>query len=540
MHSFKKLLIATTATLAFLTIPVLTALPFTTPTAHAASYGSPDVFVDGEELHFDVPPQIHQRRTLVPMRMIFESLGADVSWEPQTRTAVAFKDGVTIRLPIGSPTVTRNNEPITLDVPAQLIDSRTMVPIRFVSEAFGDKVIWDDTSYQVRITTAHAPIIRVIGADRALEEGQTESLQHQLLDHHVAEQLEQAAGLTFQQPVWIYLSNSDAGYEASIRTYGEDNDQAKLVADGSTGVTYDSDVLLPLQRQTDESELLTTVSHELTHVLLNQNNGTDLPSWVHEGFAWQAGLDIGYQEQPALQRQQVDGLVREEVLDAVDAGDFRPLINSAFTKIAALSSASYNLELQDYLAYQYLVDQYGQDAFRAYLLGHANGDETPFQDAFGLTPKAFNEQFTNHLQQQLLTDSQGVEVTLQVDDTFRDGQMRILPEGQSNWKSLRLQPGTYTFRIFKNGRVEGLPTYDGFVEEEPEADTVYLYLEPKDPLEEAGTLAYGGGFAIADTYGSYWLTNAWLYDEQDNATYPDTDNLFGVQIVSIKPIPLSN
>lgn len=535
MTSFKRLITTAVATLAFLLTTSITT-PAPQP-AEAATWTSPDVFVDGELLHFDVRPQIQNGRTLVPMRMIFESLGADVSWEPKTRTAVAVKDGVTIRLPIDSKTVTRNGQTITLDVPAKIVDTRTMVPARFVSEAFGDKVEWDDRKYQVHISTNQAPKVRIVGTDRLLEEGQTQNLQARLLAQQVTAQVEQAAGFTFTNPVWVYLSNSDQGYEQAIRTYGQDDNQTELVADTSSGVTYDYRVMIPLHRQANMEDTVSTVAHELVHVLLNQNKGSNLPSWVHEGFAWQVGLDIGYRHQPLIKRQQIEGLVREEILGALDAGEYRPLINSAFTKIIALSKASYNLELQDYLAYQYLTERFGQDAFRQYLKAHANGSKTPFETTFGLTPQAFEEAFNARLQQELQKTSQGVEVTLQVSDAFTGGQLRILPEGQTGWKSLRLQPGQHTFRIYKNGRVEGLPTYDGYQETEADPTTVYLYLEPSAPQQEQGILADGGGLAIASTYGEYWLTNAWLYEvNSEDALYPDVHEIFGVEIVSIQAI----
>ena len=121
-----------------------------------AAEGSADdinVVLDGKNLSFDVPPQIINGRTLVPLRVIFEALGASVRWSDLTQTVTAVRGNTTVALQIGSSILIKNGTPITLDVPAQLIDSRTMVPARAVAEAFGADVRWSDSTQTVTITT---------------------------------------------------------------------------------------------------------------------------------------------------------------------------------------------------------------------------------------------------------------------------------------------------------------------------------------------------------------------------------------------------
>ena len=111
------------------------------------------ITIDGEEITFDQPPIIVGGRTLVPMRAIFEALGAIVDWENDTRTAVGTKDGTTVRFQIDNNIMKKNGEDILLDVPAQLVNSRTLVPIRAVSESFGCKVDWINDTRTVVILT---------------------------------------------------------------------------------------------------------------------------------------------------------------------------------------------------------------------------------------------------------------------------------------------------------------------------------------------------------------------------------------------------
>lgn len=101
------------------------------------------VFLDGTQISFDQPPIIESGRTLVPLRAIFEALGATVDWDNDTQTVTAVKDGTTVVLTIGSSVMLVNGDNKTLDVPAQLVGGRTLVPARAVAESFGVAVSWD-------------------------------------------------------------------------------------------------------------------------------------------------------------------------------------------------------------------------------------------------------------------------------------------------------------------------------------------------------------------------------------------------------------
>ena len=110
-----------------------------------------DVVLDGELLNFDVPAQIIDGRTMVPVRAILENLGMDVTWSEDTQTVTASKKGVIIALTINDTKVKRNTIEQIIDVPAQIIDGRTLVPVRFVSEFAGATVEWDGATRTVYI-----------------------------------------------------------------------------------------------------------------------------------------------------------------------------------------------------------------------------------------------------------------------------------------------------------------------------------------------------------------------------------------------------
>ncbi len=112
------------------------------------------VFLNGEVLTFeDQNPTIVNDRTLVPFRGILEAMGATVDWDGATRTVTAKKDDTLIKLTIDDPVMYKNGEAVVLDVPAQIINDRTMVPARAVSESFNAKVEWDGTWRYVVIST---------------------------------------------------------------------------------------------------------------------------------------------------------------------------------------------------------------------------------------------------------------------------------------------------------------------------------------------------------------------------------------------------
>ena len=111
------------------------------------------VVLEDEELVFDTEPVIVNDRTMVPMRKIFEELGATVSWDgEESRVEAAFDDGTYIILYINGNMAYKNESAIKLDSPAYIKDGRTMVPLRFVSEASGANVKWDGETSTVNIT----------------------------------------------------------------------------------------------------------------------------------------------------------------------------------------------------------------------------------------------------------------------------------------------------------------------------------------------------------------------------------------------------
>lgn len=134
-----------------LIVLVIAALAATLVPAPTQAQGAVRVFVDGQLAQFDQPPIVVGARVLVPLRGIFERLGATVEWEPGTRTVLAVSGTTVVELVIGQRSARVNDRVVPLDVPAMIVRGRTLVPLRFVSESLGAEVQYQDATRTVLI-----------------------------------------------------------------------------------------------------------------------------------------------------------------------------------------------------------------------------------------------------------------------------------------------------------------------------------------------------------------------------------------------------
>lgn len=111
------------------------------------------VLIDGVKQTFDQPAIVKNGSTLVPLRGVFEALKADVKWDQPSQTVTAKKGNTTIKLTVGQSTAIVNSKTVTLAAKAEVINGSTMVPLRFVSEALGADVKWDNATSTATITS---------------------------------------------------------------------------------------------------------------------------------------------------------------------------------------------------------------------------------------------------------------------------------------------------------------------------------------------------------------------------------------------------
>lgn len=123
----------------------------------AADYTKVNLLVQGQAVETDQPAVIVDSRTMVPVRVVAETLGSKVDWDAETKTVTFEQDNMTAAMVVGDTKLTvvvdKVASEVAIDVPATIINKRTMVPIRFLSETFGCGVEWDAETKTVNVTT---------------------------------------------------------------------------------------------------------------------------------------------------------------------------------------------------------------------------------------------------------------------------------------------------------------------------------------------------------------------------------------------------
>lgn len=128
------------------------------PSLVALAIGTPNAYANGAKTMVDtenpeVQPIVKDDRTLVPVRFIAESFGAEVGWDEATQTVTITLNGVTTTLVIGSKEMKVGDRTVTLDVEAQTMNDRTLLPLRAIAEeALGKTVFWDEAAQLIVIS----------------------------------------------------------------------------------------------------------------------------------------------------------------------------------------------------------------------------------------------------------------------------------------------------------------------------------------------------------------------------------------------------
>ncbi|MCD8238016.1 MAG: copper amine oxidase N-terminal domain-containing protein [Clostridiales bacterium] len=124
----------------------------------ADEYTEVSLYIAGQEVVTDQPAVIVDNRTMVPVRVIAESIGCLVDWDETTKTVTFTQNGVVASMVIGetSASIAEGDvvSEVEIDSPAVIINSRTMVPVRFISELFGCEVDWNAATKTVSISVA--------------------------------------------------------------------------------------------------------------------------------------------------------------------------------------------------------------------------------------------------------------------------------------------------------------------------------------------------------------------------------------------------
>ncbi|KMY32978.1 hypothetical protein ACZ11_12940 [Lysinibacillus xylanilyticus] len=286
-----------TMLLAAILIVPLVLQPVTAQAARAIT-----IYVDGVQLKTDQPPVMVQGRVMLPLRAIFEALDASVDWDRKKQTVTATKGDTTVVLKIKSRVATVNNKTVTLDVPAQIFSGRTMVPVRFVSEALGQDVDWNSRSQIVTINSDNpsnpdtpsnisiSPASYVSGRDvsnqgdgRDLEVSFSKSSTESLVDHYrvlvvkASKSFNQASALKVSASNYTKVSTTGSNRSITLSQSSRDvdgdyikNDQPYVIYVLAVGKSSYSSVL----SNSSPKITLTNMSSvpEVTNVKISDNS----------------------------------------------------------------------------------------------------------------------------------------------------------------------------------------------------------------------------------------------------------------------------
>jgi N-acetylmuramoyl-L-alanine amidase len=225
-----------------------------------------NVTVEGQPLVMPVPPVIVQDRTLVGVRSVGEAVGGTVTWNQERRQATVTRGSDSVVLTIGKREAMVNGRSTLMEVPAQLVQERTMVPLRFIAEALGCTVEWNQATRTVNIVRKPVAITGfsyVHGVDKTTVElrlsDQPLSIQPEATGSQVALNL---------YPASIAVSEATKLINDSLMK------GVRLVANGRT-VRLEADLQQPTgyrySLSTDGTRLLLEFDHTVTGVQLSQD-----------------------------------------------------------------------------------------------------------------------------------------------------------------------------------------------------------------------------------------------------------------------------
>jgi len=111
------------------------------------------VYIDGKQVKFNVAPVVSNGRTLVPLRGMFEELGAVVEWNNDDKKVLVTKDEIVLEMRLNNKVAIKNGNEVTLDEPFQILNNVSFIPLRFISENLGAFVLYEKEGNSIKIET---------------------------------------------------------------------------------------------------------------------------------------------------------------------------------------------------------------------------------------------------------------------------------------------------------------------------------------------------------------------------------------------------
>ncbi|QQE78132.1 hypothetical protein [Alicyclobacillus sp. SO9] len=377
-------------------------------------------------------------------------------------------------------------------------------------------------------------LIRVKAFNSNVPSSQVVHTQNLLKQYDIAAQIASFLGISLRSRATIDLVTTSSDYQQALQAVGVTKAETSKLSLDTGGFTDGSTVIIPLYQNKTTPELVNTLTHELTHVFLNENGGA-LPSWLNEGMAVHMGMLLQTKTEPNLVYSGYAKRMAENVIAAVISGSLRPLTGDELKVIQG--KAPYDLELQDWLAVNMLLQKDGTSPFQKFLRFIHSGQpaNSAFSRAFNTSQSNVNTELTRLLRTAAAESDKGVTITLKVPAGYK-GSLRILPHGTHNWDGIALHAGMQKLTVLPNGTVLG---YSGAVQHTYDSrpsdkHTVYLNLDPQNPFTYQGKKVEDSGFALDYHNGLYGFADSWITLVNGKTAYISKPSLFGVQLEVIR------
>lgn len=391
-------------------------------------------------------------------------------------------------------------------------------------------------------STTHVDSVTVIvtayGND--IPAAKVNSVKQLMTEYHIVDTVSRTLQMSTSSPVHIYLAQNDTDYKNALHLLGVSVEDAQRYSQDTGGFTMGRDIVVPLYQNTSNADLANTLAHELTHAILNANVD-NLSSWVNEGLAVYNGMKVQAKVENPVSYDGYARQMAESVMKAAVSGNLLPLAKDESQVLAG--NASYDLELQDWLAISYLAHQHGEASLAKYLHAVKQGtsSDAAFQAAFGGTPAALNSTLSSLLKQAARTSDDGVAVTVKVNPSFQ-GDIRVLQHGNTVWHGVKISAGQDQLTVLPNGTLQGNGIAEGTIQDKnpPDDITTYMDLDSDKPLYYNGKTVSYCGFALDYHYGMYGFVNAWVTLNDGKSIYLEDPTLFGVTVTNINEVDRNN
>ncbi|KEO81896.1 hypothetical protein [Tumebacillus flagellatus] len=373
-------------------------------------------------------------------------------------------------------------------------------------------------------------------ADDGVTDAQTALVEKVLDQDHLMQTVGEEYGFAYRDTVSIQLASGDDGYRKLLSRDGKSKETLDREVKYTDASVYRNNISINLAKRKSETDVRSTLAHELTHILFNQNS-VKIPSWVNEGLAQRMGMREEVRGQPPVVQEGQQLKVLTHVLqNKQEQGELKLLVDNLDT-IHTMSS-TYNVEWLDYLAVNNLWEEQGAEKFREYL---AKTEPTlklkpadTFASVFGLKQDRYESEYNETLADALKQPDRGVKLSFNVTEKS-PGKLLIRQAGAQDYNVFNLVQGENHVTVKPDNTVDGLKllnTYKGKAEAKPNVLFLMVYLDKPKDLE--GKLVKSYGVAVSRTFGRYYYLNSFLNVEGEASNTSHNVKLPGLELTGVE------